>query len=488
MDSDSDSDESSNYENDYEHNAGDYVYGKDKKSFEEQYKAAVKAIKTTIYDREIDVDKFLSEHDAVAGQFSVLASENLLHAIVDTIKRDDMKSENVGCLVQRLVEEYPNLLEHQNNDGYNPIHMAIRDSTHQLAEYMISACIGSKTPSAKQSLDRALLQTAQGDRTCLHAAFLGKLNLSTARMLLDNASDKALAAQDDNKNTPMHYAASFKQCSAAGAEIVALFIARDLDATRQKTSSETNFLDLANAEERSVYEELQFSKQTELERYRAKRKERNSYQMPGHPASATPKDPKKDGKLQASSRDAASSTVFGDKRAKMDDREKERQRKKAEEAMRLRAEAEALERKSRVDRVRGVETTGRDASRSSQSRTNETENQSLSMPAPSNGRRNPTKPMEPLANVPVKRRDTGRLDVKLEQGSLATEAPHNVRKPNITADRSVKRRICKEILLKLKLHYMRTRSSEMALSFLYGANMNGELGQTKTDTHVKRIN
>ncbi|EHK48130.1 hypothetical protein TRIATDRAFT_172115, partial [Trichoderma atroviride IMI 206040] len=227
------------------------------------------------------------------------------------------KSENMECLVRRLVEDYPNLLVHQNNDGYNPIHMAVRDFTHQLAEYMISACIGSKTPSAKKSLDRAFLQTAQGDRTCLHAAFLGKLNLRTARMLLENANDNALAAQDDNKNTPMHYAASFKQCTAAGAEIMALFIARDLDATRQKTSSETTFLDLANAE--------------------------------GH---------------------------------------------------------------------------------------------------------------------------TGRLDVKSEQVNLAIEAPRNANKPNITADRSAKRRICKEILLKLKLHYMRTRSSEMVLSFLYGANMN----------------
>ncbi|UKZ59551.1 uncharacterized protein TrAtP1_000852 [Trichoderma atroviride] len=479
MDSDSDTDESNDYENEYEQDAGDYVHSKDKKSSQEQYKAAVKAIKTTIYDREIDVDKFLNEHGAVAGQSSVLASENLLHAIVDMIKRDDMKSENVECLVQRLVEDHPNLLVHQNNDGYNPIHMAIRDFTHQLAEYMISACIGSKTPSAKQSLDNAFLQTAQGDRTCLHAAFLGKLNLSTARMLLENASDNALAAQDDNKNTPMHYAASFKQCTTTGAEIMNLFIARDLDATRQKTSSETTFLDLANAEGRSVYEELQYSKQTEIDRYRAKKKERNSYQVPDHPTSAArpavnmpPKDPKEDGKLQTSMRDAASSIVFRGKEAKMDDREKERQRKKAEEA-RLRAEAEeALERKSHVDRMRGQETTGHDASRSSQSRTTVTENQTLTVPAPSNVRRSPTKPMESPANPSIKRRDTGRLDVKSEQGSLATEAPRNVNKPNITAERSAKRRICKEILLKLKLHYMRTRSSEMVLSFLYGANMN----------------
>lgn len=490
-DPDSDTDGSSTSENEYEQDTGDFLYRKDNENSEEQYKAAVKAIKTAIYDREIDVDKFLSEHGAVACQSSFLTSENLLHAIVDMIKRDDMKSENVGCLVQRLVEEHPNLLVRQNNDGYNPVHMAIRDSTHQLAEYMISACIGSKTPSAKQSLDRAFLQTAQGGRTCLHAAFLGKLNLSTARMLLENASDNSLAAQDNNKNTPMHYAASFKQCTAAGAEFMDLFIARDLEATRQKTSSETTFLDLANAEGRSVYEELQFSKQTELERYRAKKKERGSYQISGHRASAArpagnipPKDPKEDNKLQASMRDAASSIVFGGKEVKKDDREKERQRKKAEEATRLRAEAEdALERKSLVDRVRGQETTGRDASRSSQSQTNDTENQTLTVPAPSNVRRSPTKPIESSANTSIKRRDTGRLDVKSEQGSLATEAPRYANKPNITADRSVKRRICKEILLKLKLHYMRTRSSEMVLSFLYGANMNGESRHTK-DRHI----
>ncbi|PKK44303.1 hypothetical protein CI102_11524 [Trichoderma harzianum] len=245
-----------------------------------------------------------------------------------------MKSEHVRCLVQRLVEDYPKLLLHQSNDGYNPLHMAIRDSAYQLAEYMISACISSKNtdatrPSAKQNLEITLLQTAQGGRTTLHAAFLGNLNLSTAKLLIENASDDALEAQDDKNNTPMHYAASFKQCTDAGAEIIALLIARDLEALRRKKSSGATFLDLANAEGRSS-----------------------------------------------------------------------------------------------------------------------------------------------LANTSIKRRDTGRLDGKLEQGGLAAEAPPVASKSNIQGDFNVKRKVSKEILLKLKLHYMRTRTSEMVLAFLYGANMN----------------
>ncbi|KAL7793940.1 subtilisin-like protein [Trichoderma afarasin] len=238
-----------------------------------------------------------------------------------------MKSEHVRCLVQRLVEDYPKLLLHQSNDGYNPLHMAIRDSAHQLAEYMISACIRSKitdesTSSAMKNLETALLQTAQGGKTTLHAAFLGNLNLSTARMLIENASDNALEAQDDKHNTPMHYAVSFKQCTGAGAEIIALLIARDLEALRRKKSSGATFLDLSSA------------------------------------------------------------------------------------------------------------------------------------------------------NMSIKRRDTGRLDGKLEQGGLAAEVPPIAIKSNIQGDYSVKRKVSKEILLKLKLHYMRTRSSEMVLAFLYGTNMN----------------
>ncbi|KAL6792270.1 subtilisin-like protein [Trichoderma sp. SZMC 28013] len=241
-----------------------------------------------------------------------------------------MKSENVRCLVQRLIEDYPKLLLHQSNDGYNPLHMAIRDSAYQLAEYIISACVRNKnTDTVKQNLEIALLQTAQGGRTTLHAAFSGNLNLSTIRMLIENANDKALEAQDGKNNTPMHYAASFKQCTDAGAEIIALLIARDLEAPQRKMPSGTTFLDLVNAEGRSS-----------------------------------------------------------------------------------------------------------------------------------------------SANMSIKRRDTGRSDGNLEQGTLATEATLIARKANIASDFNLKRKVSKEILLKLKLHYMRTRSTEMALAFLYGTNMN----------------
>ncbi|QYS99615.1 ANK_REP_REGION domain-containing protein [Trichoderma simmonsii] len=487
-DSDSDSDDSVNYDNENEQGVGNYVYSKDVKSFEEQYKAAVKAIKTTTNDREIDVDGFLSAHGAVAGQSAGHGSENLLHAIVDMIKRDDMKSEHVRCLVQRLVEDYPQLLLHQSNDGYNPLHMAIRDSAYQLAEYMISACISSKNtdatrPYAKQNLEITLLQTAQGGRTTLHAAFLGNLNLSTAKLLIENASDDALEAQDDKDNTPMHYAASFKQCTDAGAEIIALLIARDLEALRRKKSSGATFLDLLNAEGRSVYEELQFSRQNEIRRQRARKKQRAPNQISDQSVSTArpasnipPKYPKADSKpqisVQVSARDAALSLDYSIKEAKLDDRERERQQKKKEEAERLKAEAEALARKSRVDFVRGQGTTGRDASRHSQSQTNDIESQILTVPSTLDDGKKTIKSVESLANTSIKRRDTGRLDGKLEQGGLAAEALPVASKSNIQGDFNVKRKVSKEILLKLKLHYMRTRTSEMVLTFLYGANMN----------------
>ncbi|OPB46193.1 hypothetical protein A0O28_0063140 [Trichoderma guizhouense] len=487
-DSDSESDDSVNYENENEQGVGNYDYSKDVKSFEEQYKAAVKAIKTTTNDREIDVDGFLSAHGAVAGQSAGHGSENLLHAIVDMIKRDDMKSEHVRCLVQRLVEDYPQLLLHQSNDGYNPLHMAIRDSAYQLAEYMISACISSKNtdatrPSAKQNLEITLLQTAQAGRTTLHAAFLGNLSLSTAKLLIENASDDALEAQDDKNNTPMHYAASFKQCTDAGAEIIALLIARDLEALGRKNPSGATFLDLANDEGRSVYEELQFSRQNEIRRQRARKKQRAPNQIPDQSVSTArpasnipPKYPKADSKaqisVQVSARDAAPSSDYSSKEAKLDDRERERQQKKKEEAERLKAEAEALARKSRVDFVRGQGTTGRDASRHSQSQTNDIESQILTVPSTLDDGRKTIKSVESLANMSIKRRDTGRLDGKLEQGGLVAEALHVASKSNIQGDFNMKRKVSKEILLRLKLHYMRTRTSEMVLAFLYGANMN----------------
>lgn len=403
------------------------------------------------------------------------------------IKRDDMKSENVRCLVQRLIEDYPKLLLHQSNDGYNPLHMAIRDSAYQLAEYIISACVRNKnTDTVKQNLEIALLQTAQGGRTTLHAAFSGNLNLSTIRMLIENANDKALEAQDGKNNTPMHYAASFKQCTDAGAEIIALLIARDLEAPQRKMPSGTTFLDLVNAEGRSVYEELQLSRQNEIRRHRARKKQRAPNQIPDQSASTArpvgtvpPKHPTADSKpqisVQTGVRDATPSLDFIGREAKLDDRERERQERKREEAERLKAEAKALARKSRIDFVKGQGATGRDASRSSQSQTIDRESLSLTVPATLDIGKKLAQPMESSANMSIKRRDTGRSDGNLEQGTLATEATLIARKANIASDFNLKRKVSKEILLKLKLHYMRTRSTEMALAFLYGTNMNGEL-------------
>ncbi|KKO96893.1 hypothetical protein THAR02_11002 [Trichoderma harzianum] len=243
----------------------------------------------------------------------------------------------------------------------------------------------------------------------------------------------------------MHYAASFKQYTNAGAEIIALLIARDLEALRRKKSSGATFLGFANAEGRSVYEELQFSRQKEIRRQRARKKQRPPSQIPdqsvstARPASNIPSEyPKADSKaqisVQASARDAATSLNYSSKEAKLDGRKRERQQQKKEEAERLKVEAEALARKSRVDFVKGQGTTGRDARRNSQSQTNDIESQILTVPSTLDDGRKTTKSVESLANMSIKRRDTGRLDGKLEQGGLAAEAPLVASKSNIQGD------------------------------------------------------
>lgn len=167
-------------------------------NYEERFNAAAKDIKKKKgFTSNDEVQDFLRQYHDIAGKFVPKVGKNLLHALVDMVNHtDELEPGGVTLLVRRIVEEWPSLLQDVYK-GYNPVFMAIRDSQHELANHMISAC------KERVWLDSALGAKDQSGMTCLHAAFKDNINAQTTRTLVENASDDVLAAQDDSGCTPM---------------------------------------------------------------------------------------------------------------------------------------------------------------------------------------------------------------------------------------------------------------------------------------------
>ncbi|RYP51145.1 hypothetical protein DL768_003492 [Monosporascus sp. mg162] len=439
---------------------------------QKRFEAAGKRIRTRKrFTNGDDVDEFLHEYRDIAGKPSLKDGGNLLHVLVEAVKHtDDIEPEHVELLVRRLVKFYPDLLKYPNKDGHNPVFMAIRATKPQLVEYMISACVKDKEhPIYGKCLNDALSTNAPGGgQTCLHIAFKERLNPSTTRMLIESASDEALAVQDDLGKTPLHYAVSFGQCTDVRADLIDLFIKRDFKAIQSQSSPQKTFLDLCDKGGSSVYQEHQNTRvtvtRTIAEKQRKANKSNNHNQI--NSVTLSDKPAPRGPKFQTGTRDsrhAASAKPAGDRDAEryggvadarkgLDEREELRQKKKAEEA------------KERA-------TAGRDESQNRSTKIDEPDNKVAQLTVPAaNGARQ----QEPAPNTPIKRSNTARFNSRADQKEEPLVRPVSVPRksaPNLAAVLAVCNKNSDKILLSLKLHYMRTRSAEMVIFFLYGTNM-----------------
>ncbi|KAI2472565.1 hypothetical protein F4781DRAFT_428267 [Annulohypoxylon bovei var. microspora] len=411
------------------------------------FQAARNAIKTkkTFTDDEA-VNKFFDIYGEIAGKFLPEIAGNLLHVLVEIVKHTDgIKPDDVELLVRRLVKKHPNLLIQRNRDEHNPVFMAIRASQHQLVEYMISTCVEDSGQAIyEEPLNEALRWKAPGSGTCLHVALKERFDPATTRLLIENAGDDALAVQDDLGKTPMHYAVSFRECTDVRAELIALFIKRDVDAIRNKSRGQKTFLDILDGTGTSIYQEHQNTKASTMRQLQIQ-SARNNRQDQNDTLKSTDQQALKEPRSQIVTRDSrymTSARLAGDQEvetrerfanddSKLDDREKLRQKRKAEEAAKL-----------DLNRLRST---------------------------------NATRPQEPAApNTPIKRSNTARFDSKPDQQKEKTPtrpAPSTRKSTRSGPKLSVCNKNSNKILLSLKLHYLRTRNTEMAISFLYGTNM-----------------
>jgi hypothetical protein len=473
---------------------GDELYVKHEVNYEERFKAASREIKMKgRFGSEDDVEQFLSQYDDVASKpvAKLEGKGNLLHALVEAVKHTDgLDPEDVELLVRRMVGKWPSLLKDVNRDGHNPVFMAIRDSQHKLVDYMISACTDA------DCLNGALKEKAQGGHTCLHAALKEKLNPRTTRTLVERASDEVLAVQDDQGRTPMHYAVSFAQCGESRTALIALFIDRDLKALENSARTQQTFLDLRSKLGRSVYREHEYTRAQLVKRYEdllagqgqgteaSKQGQAGAARPAAMLAPRDPRDKPRDLLQGGSDNPTFNPRSKGDADDASDAREIERRRRKAEEAkkrsgglkdsvaeeIRQLDDAGAPLRNVRGgDRDAGIPSAGTDGN-----------GDRLSAPARQVPRTD-SAGHDPAPNTPLKRRSTARFDGNPEQERdkdkekpPARPAPKQRASSSATTRFNELIRNSDAILLKLKLHYMRTRSAEMAISFLYGKNMDGE--------------
>jgi hypothetical protein len=438
-----------------------------------------------------DVGQFFKKYGDIVGKSLNKPAGNLLHTLVDVVTHNGIQPEDIQLLVRRLVEEFPDLLKYENEEKYNPVFMAIKASHHQLVDCMITTCAAMKGKALhEQSLNDSLKKKMKDGKTCLHVAMMAtELDTKTKRILIENASDEALAIQDDVGKTPMHYAVVFKRCTDEGAELINLFIERDLKAIANTLRPPKTFLDLSDNAGASVYWQHSTTRISSIKAYEdwlEKRRQSLERSQQSIARVSKPFDKPEIGGPQlitGPSKLIGSNKLAGDQRDRpshdrtridvYDEREKQRQRKKAEEAENLK-NSELL---TKTDRIKERSFISRDASQTRAIKIGEPDENKVQTKESrvANGTAQP----EAVSNISIKRRGTERVDADLDQEEERPAAKAQQKKRDSSEIMAVLTKNSDDILKRLKLHYMRTRSTEMVISFLYGSNMQGECNNMK---------
>lgn len=493
VDSDSDPDQ-------YDDFADDALEPYSNASFEVDLETRLKAVKREIkakgrFANEGEVSDFLDRHSEVADKCVTKAGGNLLHELVEVVHHNEVDPSHFELLVRQLVKRWPRLLVDVNRDKHNPILMATRFRESRLVDYMISAC------NDGEHLENALKEKAQDGKTCLHAALKPLLPPRTIGRLIERASDDVLAVQDDQGRTPMHTAVSNPNVfSDLRIELLASLIDRDLKAPRGNPRQQETFLDLRDKSGRSVYRQLEKTREKlvkqyeELQAAQPQEADNRNKQSQGDAvraaAKSAPRDKPRDPR-QGVSTEPVGDRGSTDKQSSkatdggLDKREQLRLQRKAEENRKRAEETKSPEigETRRLDGVDAIARNGRVGERDSDSMELGDKAWVAVMPAPQALRTaHGASQLEPAPNTPLKRRATARFDAnagqerEAEKGrmhSAATKPRDSKSKPepNVYLPERIKNATA--TLQRLKLQYMRTRSAEMAISFLYGNNIDG---------------
>ena len=438
-------------------------------------------------DAREDVEEIIREHREVATQPSYYGT--LLHGIVELVKNEEVKSPDVKLLVERLVQDCPDLLRYPNSEGQNALHMAISHKKYKLVDYMLASCSDARCLTEALEMPCGKMEASQ---TVLHLAFEKDLRASTTQRLVELASEKLLSAKDGSGQTPFHYAVKYSQCSDERVKIIKLLIEKDVEAVAKQRKADAfrplnTFLDQTyNAKKDEINISVYREHLRTADLYKRERKPPKSVAGDGDPAKAEDNpqgitipirsDPKATARQKESKHQPERERERGGLRIDRDrDRGKqdlgvqddlERRRQLAKEEERLAKERE-LRRKvgqdAELNGARSKHVTGvRERQEDVQYEASRIETSNVKLST------------EPAPNTPIKRVSSFRPEVPEEKKrkERRVKEPRNLaKKPDVQTLASNS----EQILHLLKLHYMRTRGIKMTTFFLYGKNVEGKI-------------
>lgn len=183
-------------------------------------------------------------------------SVTFLHVAIRFVRENrGAHSSNIMPLIESIVKEHPNLLRQEDSDGVTPLYMAICTRRPLLIEALLSGC--AQYPEWKSAVQDCIEIPCvpQKSKTCLHIAFELAIRERVVIKLIQTAREEALASQDEDGRTPLHYAIDGRRPSLAAAR---LLIQRDDEILEKRGSKGTSnhiqtFVDIIDKQGNSAY-------------------------------------------------------------------------------------------------------------------------------------------------------------------------------------------------------------------------------------------
>lgn len=160
--------------------------------------------------------------------------QTLLHIIANTLGHKS--------LTRCVLKKDKKLLEHKDESGKTPLHMAIVKKNFDF----LSVVLGEI-----EDLDALLRMTCEHSRNCIHTAIYHDLRQDYTVKLIKRASEATLCATDQDGLTPLHLAVDYERSSESHLSIVQALIAHGDGALDQFTT---------NPKDLSVYEYHQYTR------------------------------------------------------------------------------------------------------------------------------------------------------------------------------------------------------------------------------------
>lgn len=451
--------------------------------FENDFEEVVEALCDFVLesDEPTEVGPFFQEHGAFVSkplEDGGSNDPNFLCRLVSMMNdpKDMMTSENLEPFAKHIVENWPYLLRTPGNEGQTPMYRAIMQGNHRLVDVMANSCRDEKV------LEDAIGYPSSDKKNCLHVAFETNFHAETTQLLIGKANKGTLGKRDGKDGrTPAHYAVKFEQCLGSRVETIRSLIERDdhfMAMTADNLVDEPSFLDEVDINGASVYRTLQeeiraatirYEKKTELMRQQSASQTKTSHRAE-KPAAVGSKDSvTKDTKPPRDRRTTATMPPENKRNIDrlrgrpegnnvVDEREKKRQAEKEKEAK----DHDQLKRKHLETGRKKDGGAGSIEQRASERRAGDDGKVAIEIGHDQQPQ------LGVLSNTGVKR---GEKAAPEDQPTKRRLGKQKTRNEFMTNYESMKEN-SETILLELRLHYLRTRTTEKALSFIHGVNKN----------------